>query len=170
MTVVHLHDSPSLESSWSAGYQSYARQTTKQRNLKCAMLFSGLDLIQMNRESSSNWSGTQISSDLESEFQDDLEDVLRNSSSDLWDEADMATLSPTPDSAISDMEYEWWSEQSDPASYRYLHPTLVEKRRQLRHVESRQKAKMEMEQLQVKLEQLKLNLKKSSRKPKPTPN
>lgn len=153
-------DTSSLESSWSTGYQNY-RQNSKQRNLKCAMLFCGLDLIQMNRASSSNWSGTQISSDLESEFQDDLEDVLRHSTSDLWDEADMATLSPTPDSAISDMEYDWL-EHSDPSSYRYLHPTLVEKRRQLRHVESRQKEKME--QLQVKLEQLRLNLKKSTRK------
>ena len=138
----------------------YARHNNKQRNLECAMLFCGLDLIQLNKSSVSNWSDTQISSDLESEFHDDLEDVLRMSSSDLWDETDLATFPHTPDSAISDMESDWWLEQSltDGTSHRYLHPTLIEKRRQLKHVESKQKEKLE--QLHVKLERLRTSAKK----------
>lgn len=141
--------------------QQIERFSSKQRNLECAMLFCGLDLIQMHRASSSEWSDTNMSSmDMESEFQDDLEDVLRQSK---WT-SDEAPLSPAQDSAFGDLETEWWfsAEQADPTTRSYLHPTLVEKRKQLRRVESQQKEKIE--QLHLKLEQLRLTAKKNSKK------
>jgi len=137
------------------------RQNSKQKNLECAMLFCGLDLIQLNRASSSDWSDTQISTDLESEFQDDLEDVLR---ADCW----LEDILSTPDSGIIDTGSEWWqnTDQADPTTSRYLHPTLVEKRKQLKRVESN---KEKLEQLQIKLDQLrKTTLRKTSESRKKT--
>ena len=150
----------------SVSSHDFIRNNSKQRNLECAMLFCGLDLIQMQRASSSEWSDTHLSTDLESEFQDDLEDVLRQSK---WDsEEPSVTLSPTPaDSAFGDSaETECWftEEQADPVTRRYLHPTLIEKRKQLRRVESRQKEKLE--QLQQKLEQLRITASESALKAK----
>ena len=166
----NLTTSP-LEKLFSSGYASdgssledsiTSHQFVRQRNLECAMLFSGLDLIQMQRASSSEWSDTNISSiDLESEFQDDLEDVLRQSQ---WN-PEQTALSPTQDSAFGDLDTTDWyfsAEPDDPAACRYLHPTLVEKKKQLRRVESRQKEKLEL--LQSKLEQLKLTTKKKKGK------
>lgn len=134
---------------------NFVRRTSKQRNLECAMLFCGLDLIQMHRASSSEWSDTHMSTDLESEFQDDLEDVLRQSK---WNPED-CVMPQTPDSVFSDLESDQWfaAENQDSATSRYLHPTLVEKRKQLRRVESRRKEKIE--QLQIKLEQLRITTK-----------
>lgn len=157
-------DYASGESSMEGSFteHQFARRSSKQRNLECAMLFCGLDLIQMHRASSSDWSDTQISSvDLESEFQDDLEDVLRQSKRNC---DDTGVLSPTQDSAFGDFESDlgFSAEQADASTCRYLHPTLVEKRKQLRRVESRQKEKLE--QLQFKLEQLKLSAKRNSKK------
>lgn len=138
----------SEDSSATGSLTNSHRFVRKNSTLECAMLFYGLDLIQIHRASSSEWGDTYISTDLESEFQDDLEDVLRQS--------EEVTLSPTPDSAFGDLENEWWfsEEQADPTTCRYLHPTLIEKRKQLRRVESRQKEKIE--QLHLKLEQLKI--------------
>lgn len=156
-------DYASADSSMNGSVSShdYLRQNSKQRNLECAMLFCGLDLIQMQRASSSEWSDTHLSTDLESEFQDDLEDVLRQSK---WDSEEASvTLSPTPaDSAFSDADTDCWftAEQADPVTKRYLHPTLIEKRKQLRRVESRQKEKLE--QLQQKLEQLRITASESA--------
>ena len=123
-------------------------------NLECAMLFSGLDLIRMNKSRGSQ--PTNPTSDLESEFQDDLEDVLKScSSSDAWSSEDAV------------LDHSIWStgglhsSNDDPSVSRYLHPTLVEKRRQLRHVNS--KAKEKIDQLQIKLDQLKLQSKKKKR-------
>ena len=129
----------------------------KQLNLECAMLFCGLDLIQLQKSRSAGYDTTSAS-DLESEFQDDLEDVLRScSSSESWLSLDEMALSPTH--SLNEPNYEWWKymDKSDPAS-RYFHPTLVEKRKQLRKVECRSKEKIE--QLQQKLDQLRLQSKK----------
>lgn len=130
---------------------------SKQLNLECAMLFSGLDLIQMQRTKLPGQDTTSVS-DLESEFQDDLEDVLKScSSSGSWLSLDEIALSPSH--SLNEPDYEWWKfvDKSDPAS-RYFHPTLVEKRRQLKKVECRSKEKIE--QLQQKLDQLRLQTKK----------
>lgn len=136
----------------------------KQLNLECAMIFYGLDLIQVGKsKQGADNVFTKPTSDLESEFQDDLEDVLRScSSSESWMSIDdIGALSPTQ--SFNDYETEWWTycDKTDPAS-RYFHPTLVEKRRQLRRVECRSKEKIE--QLQVKLDQLRLQTGKRSRK------
>jgi len=121
----------SMESSLTS--HDFARHSNKQRNLECAMLFSGLDLIQIHRASSSELSDTYISTDLESEFQDDLEDVLRESKLSSED----VMMSSETDSVFSDSSSDWWFsiEQSDPLACRYLHPMLVEKRKQLKRVE-----------------------------------
>lgn len=122
-------------------------------NLECAMLFSGLDLIRMNKSQSHNSQLTNPTSDLESEFQYDLEDVLKScSSSDSWPLDDV--LSSTSFNSMNTSQ----SAYDDPSVSRYLHPTLVEKRRQLRHVSSKTKEKIE--ELQIKLDQLKLQSKK----------
>ena len=136
---------------------------SKQLNLECAMLFYGLDLIQLGKsKQAADGLFSKPTSDLESEFQDDLEDVLRScSSSESWLSMDeFGALSPTQ--SFNDCEHEWWKycDKSDPAS-RYFHPTLVEKRRQLRRVECRSKEKIE--QLQVKLDQLRMQTGKKSR-------
>lgn len=166
MEKLFSSDYASADSSMNGSVSShdYLRQNSKQRNLECAMLFCGLDLIQMQRASSSEWSDTHISTDLESEFQDDLEDVLRQSK---WDSEEASvTLSPTPDSAFADADTECWfsAEQADPSTRRYLHPTLIEKRKQLRRVESRKKEKLE--QLHQKLEQLRLSNSNKAREAK----
>lgn len=132
----------------------------KQLSLECAMLFCGLDLIQVQK-SNSPCDDVTSAGDLESEFQGDLEDVLRScSSSESWMSLDDIALSPTH--SANEPDYEWWKyvDKSDPAS-RYFHPTLVEKRKQLRRVECRSKEKIE--QLQQKLDQLRMQTKKKPR-------
>lgn len=107
----------------------------KQLNKECAMLFTGLDLISMNRlKSRSNDNEA-----LENQFQDDLEDVLRScSSSDSW-------VSEDHRSHMCDRVEE------EKMSKHHLNKTLLDKRRQLRHVEGKAK----MEQLQIQLDRLK---------------
>lgn len=148
--------------------RKHSRSTSnhnKQLNLECAMLFYGLDLIQVGKSKHANdGQFHKPSTDLESEFQDDLEDVLRScSSSESWISMDeIGALSPAQ-SYYNDNDYEWWKYSSDKPDQtaRYLHPTLVEKRRQLRRVECRSKEKIE--QLQQKLDQLKMQTGKKSR-------
>jgi len=127
----------------------------KQLNLECAMLFCGLDLIQLQKSKCD----TNPTSDLESEFQDDLEDVLRScSSSESWVTPEDIALSPS--CSMNEPEHEWWKhiDKSDPAN-KHFHPTLVEKRRQLRRVEVKEK----IEQLQQKLDQLRIQTKKRTK-------
>lgn len=135
---------------------------SKQLNLECAMLFCGLDLIQMHKSKSTDWNDIRPSSDLESEFQDDLEGVLRScSSSESWISVEESAFSPC--STGGDGHTEWWRhvDKTDPAN-RYFHPTLIEKRRSLRRVESRTQEKLE--QLQQKLDMLRLKTDKKSKK------
>lgn len=138
----------------------------KQLSLECAMLFCGLDLIQLQKTKFPTTAGQNASvtsaSDLESEFEGDLEDVLRSCSpSESWMSLDELALSPTR--SFDELDYEWWkhTDKSDSAA-RYFHPTLVEKRRQLRRVECLNKEK-KIEQLQQKLDLLRMQTRKKPR-------
>ena len=76
-----------------------------QLNLECAMLFCDLVLIQLQKSRSAGYDATSAS-DLESEFQDNLEDVFRScSSSESWLSLDEMALSPTH--SLNEPNYEW---------------------------------------------------------------